>query len=260
MNIEKEIYHLHHHIVILGYNERVVRIVKELNGEGIQGEENPILIVAQIDDCPAASTSQSVHFLPAGPSKEDTLKKLKLDQAQVVLVVADQSEISGGDQTGSIDAQTVLTVITLNRYFSLYLTEKEDKPRVIAECMEENTLAHLKNAGCDEIIMIGTTSASLLAASVINPGITKFFGEVFSTLFGHEFYIVESPAEIIGFSFLQALKWMKVRYGDILIAIKQGHHISVNPRRFVIQEGDLIVVLSRHKPNYKVRAGEKGLL
>ncbi|RME85327.1 MAG: hypothetical protein D6785_04540 [Planctomycetota bacterium] len=248
MSIEKEIYHLQNHVVILGYNDRVERIVEELNGEGVEDEEMAVLIAADIESCPA-ERFQNVHLYRGNPTKESTLKELKLDQAKVVLVVADHK---GGKEEGggSLDAQTVLTVITLHRFLTLTLDNGQTPPRIIAECMEENTLEHLKNAGCDEIILIGSTSAALLAASVINPGITQFFSEVFSTLFGHEFYIVPPPRELHGMTFLQALKWLKVNYGDIIVAVKRGKQIFVNPRRFVILKDDEIVVLSRHKPYY----------
>lgn len=251
MNIEKAIYHLKEHIVILGYNDRVERIVKELAGEGLQGEKENVLIVSENEYSPIEKDLH-VYFLHADPMKVESLAKLQLEKAKVVLVVADQSHPTATDmQIGSIDAQTVLSVITLQRYFAHNLSHAKKRPRVIVECMEENAVEHLKNAGCDEIVMVGSTSAALLAASVINPGITKFFGEVFSTLHGHEFYITCAPPSLHNMSFLQALKHIKVHFGDILVAVKRGHHIRVNPRRYVIREQDQLVVLARFKPSYE---------
>ncbi len=249
---KKEIRNVQNHVIILGYNERVPQIIRELHGEGVQGEDISVVIVAEsVFENRSILSWEHVYWLSFPPTSVEIFPYLKLERARAVLVVVQRDGLSEEEGGGSADAETVLTVIALERFLSHHLSDLTIRPRIIAECLDENSLEHLKNAGCDEVVMIGNTTASLLSASVINPGITDFFAEVFSTQRGHEFYIVSAPKSFYNLSFFQAFKRIKLRYGDILVAVKRGDFIRVNPRQLVILPGDELVVLAKQRPSYK---------
>jgi len=241
-------------ITILGMNPRVSRLVEELCGEGIGEGTFDIMVLAPTRDDTLLERFPGVRS-HIGSGTPEELERFDVHRSEAILVVVPEG--TGGSASGMgservADAQTILSVLTLRKF----LASHRSTARVVAEVVSDEAVEHVRNAGADEIILIGSTVASILASAVINPGITRFFDETFSTTYGHEFYIVPAPPSLADQTFLSALEGLKREHGMILVGVRRGTEVIVNPRRLIIRPDDSIIVLSRFHPDLPMEVGQ----
>jgi Trk K+ transport system NAD-binding subunit len=148
------------------------------------------------------------------------MRKAGLDKADTIIVLADET-------VDDPDSQTVLTVLQAEKhaYKQMKDGERTHELRSVAELVDPEKKSALESVHTDLILCTQEFSEKLLLQALLNPGVTKFLGNILSV--GGENQIVEVPIHgaedppLAGKTFDEAMVTCRER-ALLLLAIHRG--------------------------------------
>ena len=163
-----EFKNLKRHIVICGWNETGTYIIKEIR-ENPRLFKKPIVVLTEMEDI----TIPKGCFVKKGdPTKEEYLISVNIEEAELVVVLAEKKPMLDED---TIDARTSLIVLLVRSLVK--------DAFIIAEFLkEENARAAQKRKLANKIIISGEYLGKLIGKSVINPKSLSIFEELLEGL------------------------------------------------------------------------------
>lgn len=223
------------HFVICGWNFRGAGIAAELHADR-KWRDAPIVVIAQLEQNPM--DDQAVHFI-RGEASEEVLKRANVEAAQGVIMLSDDSL-----DAHVRDAKTILNTLTVKSLFpDVY---------VCVELMESNNIDHCRRAKADEVIVVGELSTNLLVRAALDHGITRMITELVSNKAGSELYKIDTPQNLVGKRFLDALFELKQHHGIICVAVekpKEAAFIANPDGDYVLTDRDQLVVIAWDRPH-----------
>jgi voltage-gated potassium channel len=146
---------LKNHIVICGWNETGRYIIREIRENPKLFKKHIVVVTEEKDE-----SIPKESFVKLGdPTKEETLLDVNIEQASLVIILAEKKELLNED---TIDARTSLT--------ALLIRSLVPKVFIIAEYLkEENARAARKRHLANKIIIAGEYLGKLIGKSVIQP-------------------------------------------------------------------------------------------
>ena len=153
------------HIVVCGYEMGSGMLLDVLSGE-INPEEQRIVLFGPYERPP--SLPPEFMWVQGDPTKESELDKARITHASTVIVTGSRRVVPQ-----QADATTILTVFTIRSALKKSpIAAKRKKPiRVIAEILDSENVQHARTAGSDEVIETRRVGYSLLAHTVVYPGV-----------------------------------------------------------------------------------------
>ncbi len=153
------------HIVVCGYEMGSGMLLDVLSGE-INPEEQRIVLFGPYERPP--SLPPEFMWVQGDPTKESELDKARITHASTVIVTGSRRVVPQ-----QADATTILTVFTIRSALKKSpAAAKRRKPiRVIAEILDSENVQHARTAGSDEVIETRRVGYSLLAHTVVYPGV-----------------------------------------------------------------------------------------
>ncbi len=153
------------HIVVCGYEHGSDMLLEALSKEW-DIDEQRVVLFAPGDRPP--SLNPSFLWVRGDPAKESELDKVRLTHASTAILAA--SRVLSPQQA---DAQTILTGFTIRAYLSRQPSSQLRKRplHVVAEILESENVQHARAAGIDEVIETYKVGYSLLAHTVVYPGV-----------------------------------------------------------------------------------------
>jgi voltage-gated potassium channel len=150
-----EFKNLKNHIVICGWNETGRYIIKEIRENPKLFKKHIVVVTEEKDE----SIPKECFVKIGDPTKEDTLLSVNIEQAGLVIILAEKKELLNED---TIDARTSL--------IALLIRSLSPKVFIIAEYLkEENARAARKRHLASKIIIAGEYLGKLIGKSVIQP-------------------------------------------------------------------------------------------
>ena len=222
------------HYVICGWNFSGRDIVSELRADQ-KSRDVPIVLVAQRDEKPI--DEPNLTFI-RGEITSEILQKANLRTAQAVILLSD-------DQLDANvrDAKTILDTLTVKSgYPDVY---------VCVELMASKHIEHCRQAGADEIIVVGELSTNLLVQAALDHGITHMVTELVSNRYGHALYKITPPASMTGRTFFEVLCELKKTNGILCVGVesKNSGELTANPAAdYRLEADDQLVVISTSRP------------
>lgn len=226
------------HIVICGYEAGSRMLLDVLAGE-LDPERRGVVIFAEgprpVDIPP------EYRWIDGDPTKQSELAKVRIAQADKVIVVGQRSELPQ-----MADARTILTVFTIRRA----LREEPDGERrrrplyVVAEILDEENVEHARDAGADEVIETTLVGFSLLAHSMNFPGTATTLAAV-AAAGGQSLFVGQMPddPELPG-EFGALAGALRAESGILLLGLLEGPerrpHINPPPETAVTPDLPLI--------------------
>jgi Trk K+ transport system NAD-binding subunit len=107
-------------------------------------------------------------WVQGDPTKESELDKARITHASTVIVTGSRRVVPQ-----QADATTILTVFTIRSALkkSPAAAKRKKRIRIIAEILDSENVQHARTAGSDEVIETRRVGYSLLAHTVVYPGV-----------------------------------------------------------------------------------------
>ena len=213
------------HVVILGWSERVERIVAELRNEvhRASGDIRPVLIITELDNGSVRTKFERVYFMYGRANDISVLARANLSQAHSLLIPANLPDAEASDGHSVFSLLAALSV--------------HPKLRVCLEVSRsENgtTLSHIRrhnlSAGDLEIVSFESVAERLLAQASVSSGVTRVYDHLLS--FGedsNELYVCETSPRWLGKSFRE-LSGACFEHEVILLGYDHDDALVLNPR------------------------------
>ncbi len=151
MEMGLKMHKLENHIIIMGWNLKGVQIISTLRNDK-KLHKTPMLVMADIEQKPV--DDGLVYFTRASnPIRGDSLQRACLDQAQVIIVLANYAERQHADALTAVNC--------------LMARKANPKAQIIAELLDPNQRVYLEAAGANAVVSIGDVGGFLLAEAAL---------------------------------------------------------------------------------------------
>ncbi|MBN1997916.1 NAD-binding protein [candidate division KSB1 bacterium] len=197
------------HIVIVGWNSSVERIIRSIRNDVIR-ENRSIVLVNQrkpelIDPILLMFNELQIKFVYGDVTDDVVLNRANIAQAFAAVIVPDESFESGSKQ----DERTILATLSIKSI--------EPKVRVIAHILDPVNETHLRRANADRIVLSERYSGYLLGAHVTSPGIPEILDDLLNPESGVRLARSRVPGHLVGKSFAEAVGYFKKEENRILL-------------------------------------------
>ena len=184
---------LKNHIVICGWKDHMMQILVDMLRLNKELSADDIVIVSNIDserisELKEQKDLKGLRFVKGDYFSEPPLIRANVKDAKKVLVMADTLESTAASE---VDSKTVITVLTIRGMArDVY---------ICVELLDQKYGHYLKQAMCDEIILIRDYGRLLLANSSTKNGISHIFHSLLHReVGGARINTCEIPREYVG--------------------------------------------------------------
>ncbi|MBN8548325.1 MAG: NAD-binding protein [Deltaproteobacteria bacterium] len=229
------------HVVILGWSERVKRIVAELRNEvhRASGDIRPILIISESQDAEIGSAYERVYFMHGRANDVNVLARANLAAAHSLLIPATMPEAEASDGHSVFSLLAALSVHP-NLRVCLEVSRSENG----------TALAHIRrnnlSAGDIEIVSFESVAERLLAQASVSSGVTRVYEHLLSfATDSNEIYVCEASAPWQGKSFRE-LSAVCFEREVIVLGYEHEGELILNPkdREYTFAPGDKVWFLA----------------
>jgi voltage-gated potassium channel len=232
------------HIVVCGYEMGSGMLLDVLNDE-INTEEQRIVLFGPYER-PRALPPEFM-WVQGDPTKESELDKARIAYASTVIVTGSRRVVPQ-----QADATTILTVFTIRSALkkSRAAANRKKPVRVIAEVLDSENVQHARTAGSDEVIETRRVGYSLLAHTVVYPGVADATSRM--VFDGHQnLYVGHLPDTIDrSLSFDELSRELRSSTGCLVIGYRDPEtgEEQVNPRGDAVVQPDMEVLYLSSEP------------
>jgi voltage-gated potassium channel len=208
---------LKNHIVICGWKDHMLRILQDIMrlNPGLTADD--IVVVSNIDSERIAQLKEQkqlkgLRFVRGDYFAEPSLRRANVDQAKKVLVLADTNESMAASE---VDSKTVMTVLTIR--------SMAKDVYICVELLDQKYEHYLKDALCDEIILIRDYGRLLLANSSSRSGISHIIHSLLLMERGGAVLdTIEIPRRFVGQPYREFRGYIDELNGKIAIGVLEN--------------------------------------
>jgi len=230
------------HIIVCGYEMGSGMLLDVLSTE-INLEEQRVVLFGPYER--PRGLPPEFMWVQGDPTKESELDKARIAHASTVIVTGSRRV-----KPQAADATTILTVFTIRSALTKNpLTSKRKKPvRIITEILDSENVQHARAAGSDEVIETRRVGYSLLAHTVVYPGVADATSRVvFSG--NQNLYVGELPEGVTTpATFDQVSEHIRASTGCLVIGVRDPDTgaETINPHAAaLVKPGTEVLYLSR---------------
>ncbi len=229
--MERDISRLKDHYIICGAGRVGRSVAREL-----ARKPAPFVIIETDEEKAQKFNDPDWLTIIGDATKENTLRQANIDRA-VGLVAA--------TTTDAINTYIVLTARTLN-----------PRLKIIARASEEDAEKHLVTAGADSVVSPYHFAGHRIAQTFLHPHVLDFIDSA-TVKIGMDLEIAEieidAQSRFVGQSLAQS--HIRAQLGVIVLAIKRGKEMKVNPSRDdLIEAGDYLIAMGEPASLRKLEA------
>ncbi|MBT8454328.1 MAG: ion transporter [Deltaproteobacteria bacterium] len=220
------------HIVVCGYELGSGMLLSVLSTE-IDFEEQRVVLFGPYER--PRELAPEFMWVQGDPTKESELDKARIAYSSTVIVTGSRRV-----KPQQADATTILTVFTIRSALTKSLeAQKRKRPvRIITEVLDSENVQHARTAGSDEVIETRRVGYSLLAHTVVYPGVADATSRmVFAG--NQNLYVGPVPADLAApATFDQVSRQVRAATGCLVIGVRnpESGEENINPG------GELMVV------------------
>jgi voltage-gated potassium channel len=192
------------HFIICGWKDHIQDILKEIIRLNDDVTSDDIVIISnieyeKIEELKEISPLKALHFLKGDYFSETSLLRANISRARRLMILADTLESSAASEVDSKTVMTVLTARALSK--DIY---------ICVELLDKKFEHYLKQAMCDEIILVRDYSRMLLANSSSINGITHILYHLLGVEEGStRVFTTNIPPSFIGKSFCEYKEYIQ---------------------------------------------------
>jgi Trk K+ transport system NAD-binding subunit len=244
------------HTVILGWNEKVFTIVKELCIANQNKQDACLVIMGQLDNVsmvesineklPSNCTTRIV-CRTGSPIDQTSLNLLNLNRAKSIIVISPMSD--------DPDAEVIKTCLAIirnpNRHNKVF--------HIVAELREAKNLSVAKIVGGNEVewVLSENIIAKMIAQTCFQPGLSTIFTD-FMDFSGDEVYFFDHPS-LVGKTFGEILNLFEK---NAVLGILKGNKSPIlnPPMETIINDEDKIFLLAEDDDQISLSNYKKELI
>lgn len=219
---------LTNHLIIVGWNERVKRVVSQY--KILFPTKNIVLIDETLPTLP--SDYSHLYFVKGCAHHDEVVERAGIKKAAMILITADKEK-----SEGDADVQSVLTVLTV----------KGLNPNIycIVEMLTTHQIQNVKRAGADEVVQANKLTSFVMTASMIYPSSSETFISLCNQVTANKIQLIPMPDFSEEMLFRQyGLQLME--QDTLLLGVQRGREIIIHPvHPFLLQEKDILIVINR---------------
>ncbi len=205
---------IHDHIIVFGWNENGMRLVRDLHSR----EPFRHLVVVTENDELGLGLDSRLHHLSADPAEESTLQRAHLDTAETAVILANNC-----DQTDDVDVDARTLMI------SLAARSQRSDLRIVVELLDEQNTDHARATGADDIVVTQNYTGALMSQCVQSPGVNRAYQQLFDVGRGARFSELDIPDTCAGRSFAQAAVHLFETQQVSLVGYRRDTQLYVAP-------------------------------
>jgi voltage-gated potassium channel len=215
------------HIVVVGWNERVKNVIKQLRASS--NSTHIVLIDESLEILPP--DLEKVHFIKGSAASDSILEKANLKQAHTILITADQNK-----NEHEADMQTILTIIAAKGVnSSIYC---------IAEILTKNQVINANRAGANETIEANLLTSFVLSGAINHNGYSDVILKLSNQLESFTVKIEEVDQKMIGQLYFDIVI-EELNNDKMIIGIVRNKQTIIRPDKSMkITENDFLILLT----------------
>lgn len=219
------------HIVIVGWNQKSQTMLKELI---VDNPDRKVVIISEIERL--TFETKNTYFVHGDPTIDETLTRANIEQADIVMIVADDKLI---DNNGMADARSVL--------ISLAIDQLNPNIHIIAEVLNEENIPHFERANVNDIIVSNQMSSRIMVRSAVYKNVSLVLKELLTNTYGNEIYECTIKSDDIGLSFNELSNKYRTNHHSIVLGLANEQlHLNPDCNRKV-KKNDKIIYISNRK-------------
>ncbi|WP_456368340.1 potassium channel family protein [Thermococcus sp.] len=214
------------HYVVIGQGSTVVSFVQEILSSMSRGEvkRTPIVVVfPNEEEKRRVELPEEVDVLIGDPTNRETLERAGVERAAGVVLAL-------GDDSKSV--------------FVTLMIKSMSRAEILVEALSDESVALLKQAGADRVVLSRGLAGRLLASSILEPEVVDVIEDITSSLWGHDVTVVELP-EVWGMRYSDVIGLVKKKYGVYPIGYYTDKPVLNPPFEAPVPEGAKLVVIRK---------------
>jgi voltage-gated potassium channel Kch len=232
------------HILVCGY-EMGSGMLLDVLGSEINLEEQRVVLFGPYER--PRELAPEFMWVQGDPTKESELDKARITHASTVIVTGSRRV-----KPQQADATSILTVFTIRSALTKSPAAKDRKKpvRIIAEVLDSENVQHARAAGSDEVIETRRVGYSLLAHTVVYPGVADATSRM--VFDGHQnLYVGRLPKDVQApTTFDQLSRDLRASTGALLIGFRDPEtgDEQINPPSGTLVGADAELLYLAPKP------------
>jgi len=234
------------HIVILGWTERVTRIIAQLRDDVHRGSNDikPILIITDqsVDRVALGDSFEKVYFLHGHPNSPEVLQRADLHKARALLIPSSSLQNSQSDGNAIYSMLSALALCP-NLPVCVEISSPQNEGVI-------NLAIKSKMIGEDiEVVSLESVCEQLMAQTAINKGITRIYSHLLDFReTSNELYVATLSPTLSGKSFRE-LSLLGFDRGAILLGYEKDGELVLNPldREIILNSPDQVWWMSYNR-------------
>lgn len=221
---------LENHLVLFNFPSlaKVERVLDELSRDSVFGKREVVLIDDTLETLPPELDERDIHFVRGNPTRDETLTRASLDQADYAVVL---SRAQGDPRSDD-----------LNLAITLAIEARTSKVHTVVECVDFSTQELLRKAGCDGIVCTSRFDAHFLSHELLNPGVQEVVEELTTNARGQQIYVTRYDGKK-GKAFSELADSCAER-GHVAIGVRNGSSMQLNlPADARVEPGDQVITI-----------------
>lgn len=224
---------LHNHFLICGWNNRGPYLIERLLGKQ-GGEGVPLALLCDLEESPY--DDDLLFFFRGSPVSESDLRRVNAGGARAIIILADETKVG---KPADIDARTVLCALTIKSI--------NEDARITAEVLRPENKAHLQRAGVGEILDYDMIAGNLMAQSAYRYGLIELVTQLTTKEAGSRIFRVPVAGDLVGKQYDEVTSEF-VKSKGYVVAVRRGGRVDTYEQSCVLQEGDILLVISDTRP------------
>jgi len=243
------------HIVICGWNENSKFVVENLLHDNLDKKRQIVILASSVHEEEIKSSIIDpirVFYVSGIATNKSDLEKVKIDKADIAIIVSDST------YKEDPDARVILKALTIKKFF------KDNKRSIytVAEIKEPTNISIAQDAEIDQIVALNNIQAKIFTQAISNPGVTKFINEIVT---------YNDDNDIYSFVVKENSILKNKTYDEILVALRE-HNIlllSINfeyrrtkeeieqiKSQFSLKKSIITNPINDEEKNYKAQIGD----
>jgi len=253
--------YLKNHIVICGWNTRVPGIIYALTSPHVPIKKKIVVVAEMDDDYPLQDyqfKSNLVFYCRGYSSSYETLKKINLQNADKLIVMAGQKKLSNENR------RSILTILAAKSYYKEF--NKEKALPMFAELIFDNNKTYFEMADVDKLISLDIIREKYISSAIINNGLTGLLLDILTHNERNDLYSIyvrdlKEPLkdEIRGKTFIEILVYLRQKKDVLLLAIYKQTEVKHRAVETTFRNVSPYIInpSTNEEKNYKVDLNDK---
>ena len=229
---------LENHIIICGWEQKTLQIIKELQASSEYKNSDIVLIsdrenFMNMDLQKPGIKTDRIYLMQGDFTDPNILRKANINTAKIAIILPDRT---GERNNRDIDARTVLTALTIEKLNQTVYS--------CAELLDAEYESHMRMGNVNEVILGGYYSGLMAAHAAMNENIIPFIKNILPSQSENKFQNIRLPEDLIGKEFGDVIEELRKKQKTLPVGVRTAEgELIINPQNYIMKKGDYLIGL-----------------